>query len=270
MSTPAQIWDHRTLLVNLVRRDLKSKYKKSVLGWTWSLVSPAATLGVYTLVFGVFLNGRAPVAGNGHLSNFAMYLFAGLVAWNAFSSMYTSALGSFAASGPLLTKIYFPPECPAIAACAGVLIQTSIESVILIGILAILGNVGWTALLVVFVVAQITCLSLGLGLVASLLNVQFRDVSYLSAIALQILFYATPIVYRLDIVPKRVWGWVPIRAILQANPTTQYVTEYRSLVYDLRLPSLATVSYATAVSVVALVLGWRFFAARAPFVIEEL
>ena len=65
MSTPAQVWSYRTLIVNLAQRDLKARYKKSFLGWLWSLINPAVTLGIYTVVFGVFLGATAPFAGNG-------------------------------------------------------------------------------------------------------------------------------------------------------------------------------------------------------------
>ncbi len=85
MSTPAQVWQYRTLIGNLAQRDLKSRYKKSVLGWLWSLINPAVTLGIYTVVFGVFLGAEAPVAGNGTTQNFALFLFCALVAWNFFS-----------------------------------------------------------------------------------------------------------------------------------------------------------------------------------------
>ena len=76
MSSPTVVWAHRNLISNLARRDLKAKYKKSLLGWLWSLINPAATLAVYTFVFGVILKGQAPVAGNGRLQAFPLYLFA--------------------------------------------------------------------------------------------------------------------------------------------------------------------------------------------------
>lgn len=270
MSSPSEIWSHRTLLANLVQRDLKSKYKKSVLGWSWSLLSPAANLAVYTLVFGAILRGEAPVAGDGETQVFALYLFAGLVAWNTFYGAFNASMESFAGAGPLLTKIYFPPECPALAATAGVLLQAAIESTILCLILAALGNYSWTMLLLPLVVVQIAVFAVGLGLVAGLLNVQFRDVSYLSTIALQMGFYATPIVYSMDLVPETVYGWIPARTLLEINPTTQFAAEFRALAYHLELPSLGTVVYATVVSVVSLLVGWAIFARQAPRVIEEL
>jgi ABC-2 type transport system permease protein len=115
LSTPAQVWQYRTLIGNLAQRDLKSRYKKSVLGWLWSLINPAVTLGIYTVVFGVFLGAQAPVAGNGTTQNFALFLFCGLVAWNFFSGTVNTLIGNFAGAGGLLTRTYFPPECPMVS-----------------------------------------------------------------------------------------------------------------------------------------------------------
>lgn len=270
MSSPAHIWSYRTLIASLVRRDLRAKYKRSLLGSLWSLLNPASTLLIYTLVFGVFLGGEAPLAGNGRLRNFAVFLFSALVAWNAFSSVYTSTLAAFAGAGPLLNKVYFPPECPALAATGGQLIQTGLEASILLIVLAALGNISLHAFLVPLILLQPVALGLGLGLVASLLNVQFRDIAYLSGIALQLLFYSTPIVYRLDQVPERAGSWLPLRLIISANPITHVADQMREVTYFLRAPSATSVLYSAGTSAFVLLLGWWIFGRRAPEVIEEL
>lgn len=146
MSTPAQVWQYRTLISNLAQRDLKSRYKKSFLGWLWSLINPAVTLGIYTIVFGIFLGAVAPVAGNGEMQVFALYLFAALVAWN-FSGTINNAIASFAsAGGDPLTRTYFPPECPMFAGLATVALQAGLETLILVAFMVVFGNVSWTFL----------------------------------------------------------------------------------------------------------------------------
>ena len=95
MSSPATVWSYRTLIVNLAQRELKSRYKKSFLGWAWSLINPATTLAIYSVVFGVFFGSQAPVAGNGHTTAFALYLFCGLVTWNFFSGTVNTSIASF-------------------------------------------------------------------------------------------------------------------------------------------------------------------------------
>lgn len=270
MSTPAQIWAHRTLISNLVQRDLKSKYKQSLLGWSWSLIAPLATLAVYSLVFGVFLRAEPPVAGNGTTRNFALYLFCGLVAWNAFINTFNGALGSLDSAGPLLTRVYFPPECPPIAGALSVLYQTITELVILVVVLLFIGNIGWTTLLAPLALVGVSLFGLGMGMIAGLWNVQYRDVAYISAIVMQMLFYGTPVIYPENLVPETAWGWLPIRSIIEANPMTQFVGIMRSVVYGLELPSPRSVAYASIWMVGMLVFGWYAYARQAPRVIEEL
>jgi ABC-2 type transport system permease protein len=269
MSSPAVVWAHRNLISNLARRDLKAKYKKSLLGWLWSLINPAATLAVYTFVFGVILKGQAPVAGNGTLQAFPLYLFAGLVVWNLFQNSLNSAMGALEGSGGLLTKIYFPPECPAIASVMGVLLQAAIEAGILIVVLIGFGNVSWTMLFVPLVLFEVLLLATGIGMVLSLLNINYRDVGYITSIALQVVFYCTPIVYSIDLVPETVWG-LPARRLIELNPIAQFVEALRELVWALQLPSWQNVLYITVVSVGVFLGGWWYFSTHADRVIEEL
>ena len=88
MKVVSELWAYRNLTYNLAQRELKSRYKKSLLGWLWSLLNPAAILAVYTLVFGYFFSAKAPLAGNGRTDVFALYLFAGLWVWNLFNGKH--------------------------------------------------------------------------------------------------------------------------------------------------------------------------------------
>lgn len=264
MSTPAQVWSYRMLIVNLAQRDLKARYKKSFLGWLWSLINPATTLAIYTVVFGVFLGAVAPVAGNGTTQSFALYLFCGLVAWNFFSGTINTAISSFATAGGLLTRTYFPPECPMISGLVTVAIQAALELAILIGLMVVLGNVAWTFVLVIPVFFMLGCFAFGIGLVLGLGNVRYRDVSYLVGIGLQVLFYLTPIVYPLEIVPE---SW---QVVLELNPLTAYVYAVRQAVYGLALPTATNWIVMGVSATVSLLAGWWIFGRYAPRVIEEL
>ena len=264
MSTPAQVWSYRTLITNLAQRDLKARYKRSVLGWVWSLINPAATLGIYTIVFGFFLKGSAPVAGNGETSSFALYLFCGLVVWNLFAGVINTSIGSFATAGPLLTRTYFPPECPMVAGLATVMLQSVIELGILMFFMVVVGNVSWTAIFVIPIFVLMACFSFGIGLVLSLMNVRFRDVAYLVGIGMQVLFYATPIVYSLDIVPPTA------RKLLELNPITSFVYATRQAVYSLEVPTWGNWAVMFSTAIVSVVVGWLVFGKWAPTVIEEL
>ncbi len=269
MTSPAVILSHRELISNLTQRDLKGRYKRSLLGWSWSLMNPAMSLAIYSLVFGVFFKVKAPVAANGELQNFALFLFCGLVVWNAFSAAVDGPLGAFSDAGQLLTKVYFPPELPALASVAGVAFQAAIEFGILIAIMVIFGNATWTMLLAPLVMICAMGMGLGVGMAASVWNTRFRDVGYLITLMLQLMFYATPIVYRLDQIDAQV-GPFTAQQILKVNPVTHYVQQMKLLVYEGQLPSVNSVAYGVAWAVGSVVLGWWYFSRTAPSVIEEL
>jgi ABC-2 type transport system permease protein len=252
-------------------RDLRSRFKKSFLGRLWSLINPAVTLAIYTVVFGIFLGGNAnaPFAGNGHTKSFALYLFCGLVMWNAFAGGINQSIASFLSAGPMLTRTYFPPECPIIAGSITVLIQTGVETSILIGFMVILGNVGWTFVFIPVIIALLTLFAFGLGMFISLMNVRYRDVSYLVGIGLQLMFYATPIVYSLDVIHQEVLGVDP-RDVLVLNPLTHFVEAMRASAYLLHAPSLRNwIAMALAAFLTPLV-SWRIFSRNAPRFIEEI
>lgn len=264
MSTPSQVWSYRTLIINLAQRDLKARYKKSFLGWLWSLINPASTLAIYTVVFGVFLGAVAPVAGNGTTQSFALYLFCALVTWNFLSGTINTSIIQFASSGPLLTRTYFPPECPMLAGMATVALQAGLEFTILIVFMIIVGNLAWTALLAVPILVLLGCFAFGIGLMLGLANIRYRDVSYLVGIGLQIWFYATPIVYSIDTIPS---GY---QRILRLNPLTSFVYGMRQTVYEQGLPTMWNWFMMVGSAAVSLVVGWFVFSRWAPRVIEEL
>jgi ABC-2 type transport system permease protein len=263
-----ELWAYRTLISNLAQRELRAKYKKSVIGWGWSLISPAATLGIYTLVFGVYLKAVPPPMANGQ-AIFALYLFAALIMWNGFSAVITGSMGALVESGDLLSKIYFPPESPAIAGMFAGLLQVVIEASILVGVMIVLGNASWTFLWLPVLIVQVMLFALGLGFVLSLYNVVYRDVNYLVSIGMQLLFYGTPIVYTLTDIPEEIAG-VPIRRIVELSPLTQFTQQARQIVYLLEFPSAQQIAYLFAWTVVMLLFGWWVFARRAAEVIEEI
>jgi len=264
VTAATEIWSYRNLIYNLAQRELRSRYKKSVLGWLWSLINPAAMLAIYTLVFGVFFNTEPPVAGNGTTESYGLYLFAGLVVWNFFSGTVNGSITALQTSGGLLNKVYFPPSAPAIANMMTVVLQLLIESAILAGIMIALGNVSISYLLFPVILVFLAMFSLGFGLLVSVFNVFYRDVGYLVGIGMQVLFYATPVIYPLSIVPD--WALPVIRL----NPLTQIVEWSRDAFYDLAWPSLGSF-VGTALSCIAMFVGgWFVFNIKARNIAEEL
>lgn len=265
----AEVWNHRSIVHNLAQREMKAKYKKSVLGWLWSLLNPAATLLVYSVVFGTFLRVTPPVAGNGTLQNYALYLFAALVIWNFLNSVILNSMESMAGAGPLIRKVYLPPECVPFSAMLACVVQTALEVVILVVALIAFGNVSVTFLIFPMILVLLMLFSTGLALVASMLNVYYRDVKYLVTIALMFLFYATPIIYTINLIPEEHWG-LPMREIVEANPVTQFVEASRDIFYALEVPSLDRWAYLVSVSILTFAIGWWLFARRSDELAEEL
>jgi ABC-type polysaccharide/polyol phosphate export permease len=270
MLIPARLWNYRAVIHHLTQRELKLRYKRSVLGWLWSLINPAAILLVYTLVFGTFLRIDPPVAGNGRLQSFAIYLFAGLVIWDFFSAVVTGSMGWLLSAGPLLNKIYFPPEAPVFAGALSVLVQTATEAGILVAVLAIVDNLSVSALFLPIVMTLLFLFAVGLGLIASLANVYFRDITHIVSIGTTMLFYATPIVYPLELVPETVGPGVPIREIIRLNPVSQFVGIARDILYHLRIPSLGRLVLLAAVSAFTFVMGLLVFRRYGAHLSEDL
>jgi len=230
------IWSYRSLVWNFAQRDLKSRFKGTALGWTWSLMVPLATLITYSLVFSVIFRAVPPPFGNGQPGFFPIWLFAGLVPWSFFLITINIAMPTLLSNGPLLQKVYFPSYAPILGAALAIFVQTSIELLILIAALVLVGNVGiswllvpvWTAVFVTFVVAVAVSLSI--------LNVYYRDLAHLTNVALGLLFFLTPIIYPVTLVPEE-WNRIPLRAIVILNPITEFVESLRKLLYDLEFPS---------------------------------
>jgi ABC-type polysaccharide/polyol phosphate export permease len=269
VTAATEIWSYRNLIYNLAQRELRSRYKKSLLGWLWSLINPAAMLLIYSMVFGVILRIAPPVAGNGDLQSYGLYLFAGLLVWNFFSGTVNGAISALQGAGELLNKVYFPASAPAIANTMTVLLQALIEGCIFAAVMIALGNAGITFVMFPVILVFVGLFGLGLGLFLSVFNVFYRDVGYLVGIGMQVLFYATPIIYPVTEVPERAWG-LPIGQIVRFNPLTKFVYWSRDAFYSLQWPSLSSVLGAAGAAIITFAVGWMVFNIKARNIAEEL
>jgi ABC-type polysaccharide/polyol phosphate export permease len=256
--------DARELTLNLTLRELRSRYKRSTLGWTWSLLNPLSTVVVFSVVFAYFLKIEPPVGEPSGLHNFAMFLLCGLLPWNYLSSGMNASLDSLIGNSNLVRKVYFPREVLVISAVGSLLVTLVVELGVLIVILLLLGNMvlPWIPILVVIVLIQ-TAFVLGVGLALSVTNVYFRDVKHFIGIATQALFYSLPIVYPVSYVADKnptILGWqVPLLTIYELNPLVRLVEMYRDVLYDLRFPSLTSAAYVVAWSAGLLAIGLYVF-----------
>ncbi len=219
-----ETWNHRSIVRNLTERELKAKYKKSVLGWVWSLLNPLATLMIYSIVFGAFLKIEPPVGGNGDLQVFALYLFAALVMWNFFNAVVNGAMGAMTRSG-LADPEGLPPARVhrVLRRRRGSAPDAASRPTILAAIMIVVGNASLTFLFFPFLLRDACALHdrVGDGGEPAATCTTATSATWWRS-RMNFLFYATPIVYTITIVPEEVHG-IPARAIIEANPMTQFV-----------------------------------------------
>lgn len=231
----------RALLVNLTLRENRSKYKRSALGWAWSMINPISTMLVFAFVFGVVLQIPPPTGDPSGIKNFGFFIIAGLLPWNYLASGLTGASGSVIANAGLIKKVYFSRAVLPAANVLSWLTHLLIELAVLSLALLIANHfvfIYFPAAIVVIVLQ--TFFVLGIGLALAALNVYFRDIEHLLSILMLIWFYATPIIYPISRVPQShvILGFdVPIKAIYDLNPMVHFIGAYRAIFYDIRVPS---------------------------------
>jgi ABC-2 type transport system permease protein len=253
----------RDLTVNLTLRELRGRYKRSVLGWTWSLLNPLATVLIYSLVFAYFLKIQAPVGHPSGLKSFALFLLCALIPWNFFQNGLNMGLGALIGNGNLIKKVYFPRELLVASSIGSLVVTMLIEMGVLAAILVIFGNMvlPWIPVALFLVVIE-TVFVFGIALALSVWNVYFRDMQYLVVILLQVLFYTCPIVYPISYVPvhAHVAGVeIPLLRIYELNPLVRFIGCFRNVLYDLRFPPLWDVTYIILWAIGTVVFGmWMF------------
>ncbi len=183
------VWEYRELLGNLVRRELKVRYKDSVLGFLWTLLNPLLYLAVFSVVFDVVLNAGAP--------RYGLLLLSGLLVWNLFATGLGSATASIVGNGSLVQKVWFPREILPIAAVGASFISFCFQMIVLVIGLAAFGHAPEVSMLWLLVPALLLTLLLatGLGLLLSAYNVYYRDTNHFLELGLLAWFWFTCIVY---------------------------------------------------------------------------
>jgi ABC-type polysaccharide/polyol phosphate export permease len=257
------------LLWNLTLRELRTKYRKSVLGWSWSMLNPLATVAIYSFVFGHLFQAAAPVGVNSGIKVFALYLLCGLLPWNFFMLVTNTGMNSMLVNAALVKKVSFPREVLVFSNSLHGIVQFGIEMGLLTVALLIAGSIflPWLPVVVLqmFLLALFAT-GLALGLAAA--NVYFRDLGYLWQIFTQVWFFATPIVYTPEIIDGRVPNWVEM--LMRLNPMAVFVQGFRRSMYDGMFPGWDNLGACALVGIIAMVLGWSLFTKLSRRFAEEL
>lgn len=237
---------YRFLLGQLVGRDFKTRYKRSVLGVLWSMLNPLLTMCVQYLVFSNLFKWD--------VDNYAVYLLIGTVTFNFFSEATQAALSSITGSASLITKVYIPTYVFPVAKVLSSCINLCFSTLALYIIIAIQGiPLSAFHLLIPVLYVALILFSCGIGLILSALMVYFRDTQFLYSVLIVLWMYLTPLFYPVDIIPESLMG------IYSLNPMYQYVTFFRTLVLDAAMPTLAQFAWCFGYAFLFIIIGFVVF-----------
>jgi lipopolysaccharide transport system permease protein len=210
------LWAYRELLYFLTWRDVKVRYKQTLLGATWAILQPLMTMLIFTLLFGRL----AGIKSDG--IPYPIFAYGGLLIWTFFANSVTNSGNSLVGSAHLITKIYFPRMIVPAGAVAAGLVDLALAFLIQIGLMIYYGvHASWALLMVLPLVLLTTLLALGVGMWLSALNVKYRDVRYAIPFLIQLWMFASPIIYPVSMLPPK-WQW-----LLMLNPLTGIIQNFR-------------------------------------------
>jgi ABC-2 type transport system permease protein len=243
-----QEWaQYREMFIGLVHREVRVRYRGSVLGVAWTLMNPLLQMLIYTLVFSTIMRTGIPEYG--------VFVFCGLLPWTWFSSSLAQGAASIVSNAGLIRKIYFPSEMLPVVAVAANLINFLLAFPILLGVLAWHGHyptVAWLALPLVLA-AQFLFTSV-LVLLLAMLNTFFRDVSHLISVVMMLWFYLTPVLYPSSLIPPSIAQWMAL------NPMYPIAEAYRQIFMASAWPSLGGIGYTMLVGLLLFAVVFPVFA----------
>lgn len=246
------LYRYRQLIAALTARDLKARYRGSILGYFWSLANPLLLLGVYSLVFTIFFPQQV-------VNPYPLFLFAGILPWTFFSAAVLESTTSIAGNAGLIKKVMFPAETLPLVVVFSHLVHFALALPVLfaaMGAYAIAGQatIPATAALVPFLMLLQTIFVAGVVMVVASASVLLRDLRDIINNLMQLGFFITPIIYLIARIDSR-----PMRALLRLNPMTPFVVSYQDVLFFGRLPGLADALLMVFYSFVSMVAGITVF-----------
>lgn len=252
MNQLKELYDYRQMIFSLVKKDLRGRYKGSVLGFLWTFINPLLQLCVFTLVFSIIMKAE--------YEQYYLFLFVALVPWLFFASSVQDGSTSILREKDMVKKIYFPREVLPIATVTSGFVNMLLTFIVIFFVLIISGrgiNFGALCYLpIVMIVEYILCL--GIALIVAALTVYLRDLQYILGIIVMALQYLTPVMYGVD---KVINAGVPDYClfIFNLNPMTPIINMYRDILYYKAVPQLQTLLVALAMGLLFIVIGEFLF-----------
>lgn len=241
-----ELYQYRELLKTNVKKEIRGKYKGSVLGVLWSFLNPLLMVAVYAIVFPYLMRTTQ--------ENYLIFLITGIIPWIFFTTVVTSGCNCVWINGGIIKKVYFPREILPISVVLSALVNFLISCVIIL-IFVIFGGIGVSIQILWLPVIAIiqSALSLGLLFILSAINVYIKDIEYIVQFVMNLLFYATPIVYDVTMIPER------FRWLLYLNPMAHFLDAYRAIFYSKTMPDLKSLGIIGIISFLVLIIGYRIF-----------
>jgi len=243
-----EIWDYRELLYFLIWRDVKVRYKQTILGFAWAILQPVTTMIIFTVVFGSFL--EVPTDGIPR----PIFTFVALLPWNYFAGAFSHATNGVVAEAGLISKVYFPRLIIPLAGVISGFVDLAISFVVLLGMMVYYGIAPhWGVVLLPAFLLLAAATAFGVALWLSALNARYRDIGQLIPFLIQVWMYASPIAYPVSQVPEK------YRLIYSLNPMVGVIEGFRWGLLGKQTDSLSVIAVSSVVVLAILVSGVAFF-----------
>ena len=240
------LYNYRELLKSNIKKEIRGKYKGSFLGVLWSFVNPLLQVAVYAIVFPYIMRIQT--------DNYLIYLIIGIIPWTFFTTVINQGMITVRMNAGIIKKVYFPREILPISVALSGLINFLISCIIIV-LFCIFGGVGitWHIIFLPLIAILQFILTLGIVFALSAINIYIKDTEYIVTFLINMLFYATPILYEASLFPEK------IRFILYLNPMTQVIVAYRDIFLYHQVPSLMGMVYLVLIAIILFFLGLLIF-----------
>lgn len=259
MSSLKELYNYRQMIFSLVRKDLRGRYKGSVLGFLWTFINPLFQLLVYTIAFSFIL--PSPI------EKYYLHLFVALIPWIFFSSSVQGGANSIIAAKDMVSKIYFPREVIPISYVTSCFVNMLLSFIIIFAVVIFSGvGLNFLAVLCLPVIMLVEyIMALGMAMLFSAITVFFRDMEHILSIITMAWIYLTPVLYPIDMIENKT-----IQRLFYINPMTSVIVAYRDVLYYAKVPDLSTLLIAFGFGVLILFIGSFVFSGLKRHFAEEL
>lgn len=257
-----KVWVFRQFIVGNVRREFQSRYRNSLLGSTWVVLSPLSQILIYTVIFSQIMKARLP--GVESTFGYSIFLCSGIIMWGLFSEITSKCQSMFLDNANLIKKVNFPKLCIPISVTINALLNFLVIFTLFTIFLLVSGNFPGIVYLAIFpLLAILVLFSVSLGVIVGIINVFFRDAAHFYSIFLHFWFWLTPIVYPSSILPE------PIKALIQINPMTGFIKEIQTIIVHRQWPGSEWI-YLGAFSLTLCTFAAILFKRRSAEIVDEL